>query len=78
VQETLRKYSNRAMETAQVIEKLRKSTTVDWQVRESVRARLRILVRRTLQRYKYPPDKAAQAIELVMKQAEALSNVWSC
>lgn len=37
--------------------KLRKSITVDWQVRESVRARLRILVRRTLRKYKYPPDK---------------------
>ncbi|MEL7663626.1 MAG: type I restriction endonuclease subunit R [Methanosarcina mazei] len=61
----------------EITEKLRKSTTVDWQVRESVRARLRILVRRTLQRYKYPPDKAPEAIELVLKQAEALSNSWT-
>jgi len=61
----------------EITEKLRKSTTVDWQVRDSVRARLRILVRRTLQRYKYPPDKAADAIELVLKQAEALSNAWT-
>ena len=44
--------------------------------RESVRAQLRILVRRTLQKYKYPPDQAADAIELVLKQAEALSNKW--
>ncbi|NVD34998.1 type I restriction endonuclease subunit R [Marinobacter lutaoensis] len=133
LQETLRKYNNRAIETAQVIEeliamakqfqeemareaelglnpdeiafydalannesavrelgdailkkiaveitdKLRKSTTVDWQVRESVRARLRILVRRTLQRYKYPPDQAPEAVELVLKQAEVLSNGWT-
>jgi len=133
LQETLRKYNNRAIETAQVIEeliqmakefqealkrndklglrpdevafydalannesavrelgddilkkiaveiteKLRNSTTVDWQVRDSVRARLRILVRRTLQRYKYPPDKATDAIELILKQAEALSNAWT-
>jgi len=133
LQETLRKYNNRAIETAQVIEeliqmakdfqeafareaelglnpdevafydalannesavrelgdeilkniaveiteKLRKSTTVDWQVRDSVRAKLRILVRRTLQRYKYPPDKAAEAVELILKQAEALSNAWT-
>ena len=61
----------------EITEKLRKSTTVDWQVRDSVRAQLRILVRRTLQRYKYPPDQAAEAVELVLKQAEALSNIWS-
>ena len=69
--ETLKKIA------VEITEKLRKSTTVDWQVRESVRARLRILVRRTLQRYKYPPDKSAEAIELVLKQAEALSNSWT-
>ena len=61
----------------EITDKLRKSTTVDWPVRESVRAKLRILVRRTLQRYKYPPDKAADAVELVLKQAEVLSNGWS-
>ena len=61
----------------EITEKLRKSTTVDWQVRDSVRAQLKILVRRTLQRWKYPPDKAAEAIELVMKQAEILSNAWT-
>jgi type I restriction enzyme, R subunit len=61
----------------EITEKLRKSTTVDWQVRDSVRAKLRILVRRTLQRYRYPPDKALEAVELVLKQAEALSNSWS-
>lgn len=133
LQETLRKYNNRAIETAQVIEelipmakdfqeafaretelglnpdevafydalannesavrelgdeilkniaveiteKLRKSTTVDWQVRDSVRAKLRILVRRTLQIYKYPPDKAAEAVELILRQAEVLSNSWT-
>lgn len=61
----------------EITEKLRKSTTVDWQVRDSVRAQLKILVRRTLQRWKYPPDKAVEAIELVMKQAETLSNAWT-
>ncbi|GHB00968.1 type I restriction endonuclease subunit R [Modicisalibacter luteus] len=69
--ETLKKIA------VEITEKLRKSTTVDWQVRESVRAKLRILVRRTLQRYKYPPDKAPEAVEMVLKQAEALSNGWS-
>ena len=60
-----------------ITEQLRKSTTVDWQVRDSVRAKLRNLVRRALRRWKYPPDKADEAIELCLKQAEALSYSWS-
>lgn len=60
-----------------VTEQLRKSTTVDWQVRDSVRAKLRNLVRRALRRWKYPPDGADEAIELCLKQAEALSEHWS-
>ena len=61
----------------EITEKLRNSTTVDWQVRESVRAKLRILVRRTLKKWKYPPVGEEAAIELVLKQAESLSNAWS-
>ena len=61
----------------EIAEKLRKSTTVDWQQRESVRAKLRNLVRITLRKYKYPPDKTDGAIELVLKQAEVLSDEWS-
>ena len=61
----------------EITEKLRKSTTVDWQKRESIRSSLRIIVRRTLQKYGYPPDKRDDAIELVMNQAEALANDWS-
>jgi len=60
-----------------VTEQLRKSTTVDWQVRDSVRAKLRNLVRRALRKWKYPPDKADEAIDLCLKQAEALSESWS-
>ncbi len=60
-----------------ITEQLRKSTTVDWQVRDSVRAKLRNLVRRALRKWKYPPDKADEAIELCLKQAEALSQSWS-
>lgn len=69
--ETLKKIA------VEITEKLRSSTTVDWQIRESVRARLRILVRRTLRRYKYPPDGEPEAVELVLQQAEVLSNHWS-
>jgi type I restriction enzyme, R subunit len=60
-----------------VTEQLRKSTTVDWQVRDSVRAKLRNLVRRALRKWKYPPDKAEEAINLCLKQAEVLSEMWS-
>jgi type I restriction enzyme R subunit len=61
----------------ELTDRLRKSTTVDWQKRESVRARLRNLVRITLRRYKYPPDKQEEAIRLVLEQAERLSEDWS-
>ncbi|WP_417449772.1 type I restriction endonuclease subunit R [Kordiimonas sp.] len=61
----------------EITEKLRSSATIDWQKRDSVRARLRNLVRRTLRRYKYPPDKAPAAINLVMEQAETLADAWT-
>ncbi len=60
-----------------VTEQLRKSTTVDWQVRDSVRAKLRNLVRRALRKWKYPPDGQQDAIDLVLEQAEALSQNWT-
>ena len=50
---------------------------MDWQKRESARARLRNLVRITLWRYKYPLDKQEEAINLVLQQAERLSGDWS-
>lgn len=61
----------------ELTDKLRKNTTVDWQKRDSVRARLRNLVRITLRRYKYPPDKQEEAILLVLDQAERLSDKWT-
>ncbi|GLS26596.1 type I restriction endonuclease subunit R [Marinibactrum halimedae] len=60
-----------------VTQQLRKSTTVDWQIRDSVRAKLRNLVRRALRKWKYPPDGADEAVELCLQQAEVLSNNWS-
>jgi len=60
-----------------ITEQLRKSTTIDWQVRDSVRAKLRNLVRRALKKWKYPPDGADDAIDLCLQQAEALSNSWT-
>jgi type I restriction enzyme R subunit len=69
--ETLKKIAH------ELTEKLRKNVTVDWSVRESVRAKLRLMVKSILRRYKYPPDKQAEAIELVLKQAETLSCISS-
>jgi type I restriction enzyme R subunit len=69
--ETLKKIAQ------ELADKLRKSTTVDWQKRDNVRAKLRNLVRITLRRYKYAPDKQEEAIQLVLQQAERLSDDWS-
>jgi type I restriction enzyme R subunit len=55
---------------------LRKNTTIDWAKRESVRANLRLMVRRILKKYKYPPDKELIAVENVLTQAETLSAGW--
>ncbi|WP_449439250.1 type I restriction endonuclease subunit R [Pseudomonas migulae] len=55
---------------------LRANVSVDWSSRESVRARLRILVRRILRKYKYPPDQAEEAAQLILNQAEALCEAW--
>ena len=61
----------------ELTEKLRGSASIDWRKRENVRARLRNLVRITLRRYKYPPDKQEEAIRLVLEQADRLSDEWS-
>lgn len=55
---------------------LRQNMTVDWDRRESVRASLRLMVKRILRKYKYPPDQADAAVELVLQQAEALGESW--
>ena len=61
----------------ELTKKLRNSVSVDWQKRESVRAKMRNMIRIILRRFKYPPDQQPEAIELVMKQAEVLSDEWS-
>jgi type I restriction enzyme R subunit len=57
-----------------VATKLRGNLTVDWAVRDSVRAKLRILIRQLLRKYKYPPDQQGDAVELVLRQAEVISE----
>jgi type I restriction enzyme R subunit len=56
---------------------LRDNVSVDWAHRESARARLRVLVKRILRKYGYPPDLQDSAVQTVLAQAEALSSVWS-
>ena len=60
----------------ELTENLRNNITVDWSKRESVRAKLRLMVKRILRKYKYPPDKQEVAIALVLQQAEALGETW--
>ncbi len=55
-----------------LVEQLQKNVTVDWQRKESARAKLRVLVRRILKKYGYPPDLAPAAVNLVLSQAETL------
>ncbi|HZK56254.1 MAG TPA: type I restriction endonuclease subunit R, partial [Desulfosporosinus sp.] len=61
----------------ELAEKIKRNATIDWTVKESVRAKLMVLVRRTLTKYGYPPDKQEKAIQIVMKQAESLANIWT-
>lgn len=61
----------------EITNKLRKSVSIDWQFKSSVQAAMRIIVRQALRMYKYPPDKAPEAIENVLKQAEILAEEWS-
>jgi len=69
--ETLKKIAH------ELTENLRKNLTVDWSARESIRAKLRIMVKRILKKYKYPPDQQEGAVELVLQQAEALGEAWA-
>ena len=69
--ETLKKIA------VELTQKLRASVTVDWSVRETVRARLRVMVKTLLKRYKYPPDRQDAATETVLRQAESLSAEWA-
>lgn len=58
----------------EIADKVRANATIDWTIRESARARLMVLVRRTLNKYGYPPDQQPSAIDTVLKQAEEMAN----
>lgn len=58
----------------EIADKVKKNATIDWTIRESARAKLMVLVRRTLSKYGYPPDKQKKAVDMVLKQAEMLAD----
>lgn len=61
----------------ELVATVRKNVSIDWTIRESVRAKLRVVVKRILRKYGYPPDKQEKATQTVLEQAEVLSELWS-
>ncbi|MER3417412.1 MAG: DEAD/DEAH box helicase, partial [Gemmataceae bacterium] len=61
----------------ELVRTVRANVTVDWTVRETVRAQLRVRVKRVLRKYGYPPDKQEKATQTVLEQAEVLSELWA-
>jgi len=53
-----------------LVEKVKENSTIDWTIRESARAKLRVMIKRTLNKFGYPPDMQKLATELILKQAE--------
>jgi type I restriction enzyme R subunit len=60
----------------EIADKVRSNATIDFNIKESARARIMITVRRVLKKYGYPPDKQKAAEELIMQQAENMANIW--
>lgn len=61
----------------ELVKAVRQNTTIDWTTKESVRAKLRLLVKKILKQHGYPPDKQDQATDTVLKQAELLTEGWA-
>lgn len=59
-----------------LVERVKKNATIDWNIKESVRARMKVLVKRLLRQYGYPPDKQAIATETVLQQANLFTEEW--
>lgn len=59
-----------------LVDKVRASASIDWQVKQSVRKKLKVIVKRTLRKYGYPPDLQKLATETVLAQAELLAEFW--
>lgn len=61
---------------AELITQVKKSVTIDWTLRESARAKIKVLVKRILNRHGYPPDLQEEAVKTVLQQAELLCAEW--
>ncbi|WIM06805.1 MAG: type I restriction endonuclease subunit R [Candidatus Nitricoxidivorans perseverans] len=61
----------------ELVATVRKNVTIDWTVRDNVRAQLRVFVKRILRKYGYPPDMQEKATQTVLEQAEVLSEGWA-
>ncbi len=61
----------------ELVEKVRQSVRIDWTIRENARAEIRVLVKRILRKYGYPPDKEEKATKTVLEQAEILCKEWA-
>jgi type I restriction enzyme R subunit len=60
-----------------LVHRVKTNTSIDWTIKESVRAKLRVIVKRLLREYGYPPDMELLATENVLKQAEMLADDWA-
>jgi type I restriction enzyme, R subunit len=61
----------------EIADKVKANATIDWTIRESARARLMVIVKRTLTKWGYPPDRQAKAIDTVLKQAELMADFFT-
>ena len=87
LKKTLSAYHNRAISTmgddklkliaTELITQVRKSVTIDWTLREGARAKIRVMVKRILNKYGYPPDLQDEAVRTVLAQAELLCAEWA-
>ena len=62
---------------AELITQVRKSVTIDWTLRESARAKIRVIVKRILKRHGFSPDLQEEAVKTTLAQAELLSACWA-
>lgn len=62
---------------AELVTQVRKSVTIDWTVRESARAKIKVMVKRILRKHGYPPDLQDKAVQTVLGQAELLCAAWA-
>jgi type I restriction enzyme R subunit len=61
----------------ELVRTVHENATIDWTVKENVRAKLRVMVRRILRKYGYPPDMQEKATQTVLEQAEAIAKDWA-